>query len=322
MKLILFLAVLMLTVLLTACKTRETTSNVTSINTILQLPITEPPSSAQCINIFKAAGLPLTNIIYTDPTITKFDDTRILLDNRKAVPSCFLKICNSQKEATQKIEELAAFTDYKDGHLFQNDSMILFLPSTLSTNQVDQYKKIFLTFSYTSSLTKEEEKTKAPALSSSPDSKQATTYKIGHDLAAGEYVLFSNGSSNYYEITDRKHSSDNPIVHNYISTNVIVSIKKGEYLTLKQAYAVPIEQAPQLDTSKQGTFKVGLHLKAGDYKIALNEKSPLGFGYVEITKDATHFESSLITSNIFTATNTIHLSDGEYVYLSGAHIVK
>ena len=151
----------------------------------------------------------------------------------------------------------------------------------------------------------------------------AGTYKIGTDMPAGEYVLFVDGFSGYFSINKNSDGDlDNIIANDNFITNTIITVKKGQYLQLNGAYAVPIKQAKELDTTKEGMFKVGTHLKAGEYKIEVDKNSTAGYGYVEVSTDSTHTLDSVKTNDNFQGTKYITVKKGQYLKLSGAHIVS
>lgn len=90
-------------------------------------------------------------------------------------------------------------------------------------------------------------------------------YKIGLDIPAGEYVLFEDGTGtgSVYETADA--NGDDIVKVDFVGNSYIIGISDGNYLSLKHAYAIPIEENPAVDTTKSGMFKVGLHIPAGDY---------------------------------------------------------
>lgn len=144
------------------------------------------------------------------------------------------------------------------------------------------------------------------------------TYKVGKDLAAGEYVLYPNRSSGYFAILENSSGDFDAIISNEnFKEPVIVTINDGEYLKLSRCNAVPFEQA-KLDTSKPGQFKVGTHLAPGEYRIVIDEDS----AYYEVTTDSRHKISSIRTNDNISGNSYITLEDGEYIYLKRCHLEK
>lgn len=142
-------------------------------------------------------------------------------------------------------------------------------------------------------------------------------YKVGADLPAGEYVLISSGGG-YFEIcSDSTGSFESIIANGNFDTNSIVTVSDGMYLDFSRADAYAIDASPDLDISKEGMFKVGKHLPAGEYKIHSDDS-----GYVQVTSDSTQSFESILSNDNFTGDSYITLSDGQYITLSRANIVQ
>ena len=142
------------------------------------------------------------------------------------------------------------------------------------------------------------------------------TYKVGTDIPAGEYVLFSTMGGYFSVSSDSTGSFSSIIFNDNFDYNTIVTVSDGQYLDIKRSYAVPIgQQGYTLKTTGEGMFKVGLHIPAGEYKIVAD-----GDGYVEVSSDSTHDLNSIVTNDNFTGEKYITVSDGQYLKLSRAHI--
>lgn len=136
-------------------------------------------------------------------------------------------------------------------------------------------------------------------------------YKVGSDIKKGEYVLISNSTKikAYYEV---KTKNNKDIKSNGIfNKNVYVTVKDGEYLTLKDCKAYPIKYAPEIDTTGEGMYKVGRDIKAGEYKL-----NAVKDGYYEITNDSEH--TSIVDNEIFTGDKYVTVKDGQYLTLSNS----
>lgn len=105
-------------------------------------------------------------------------------------------------------------------------------------------------------------------------------YKIGQNMPAGEYVVFSYDDSGYVCISE--DSNQNNIIENEnFEYNTIIQVRDGDYLEISRAYAVPIDQA-KLKLNKSGSmYKVGYHIEAGEYR--LERTSDYG-GYYAVLK--------------------------------------
>lgn len=145
-------------------------------------------------------------------------------------------------------------------------------------------------------------------------------YRVGTDIPAGEYVLFAEDSLGYMEVdSDSSGNFESILCNDNFSYNTIVTVEDGTYLSLSHAYAVPFDEA-ELDTSGNGMFKVGVHIPAGEYKIAVDEDSAIGMGYLEVATDSGHQFASIRTNDNIESSTYITVNDGEYLTLDSCHI--
>ncbi len=152
---------------------------------------------------------------------------------------------------------------------------------------------------------------------------KAGTYKVGSDLPAGEYVLFcDNNLLGYMEVSsDSSGSLDSIIANENFSYNSIVTIKDGQYFKMQGSYAVPLAEVTTLDTSGDGMFKIGTHLPAGEYKLEADDNIT-GYGYYEVSSDSSHVLSSIVSNDNFEGNTYVTVSDGQYLKISSAKIIK
>lgn len=152
---------------------------------------------------------------------------------------------------------------------------------------------------------------------------ESSTYKVGTDIPAGEYVILADGYMGYAEVSkDSTGELDSIIANENFDYNTIFTLKEGQYFKMTGAYAMPIQQVTELDTTKGGMFKVGVHLPAGEYKVEVDEDSFIGYGYVEVAKKSTHNLNDIVSNDNFEGSKYITVKEGQYLKLSGAHIVK
>lgn len=152
--------------------------------------------------------------------------------------------------------------------------------------------------------------------SKSDDSIKEGTYKVGTDLAAGEYRLIGSG---YMQVsTDSTGSIDSIVTNDNFQNNTIVTVAEGQYFKFSGAKAYPIDKAPSVDTSKAGVFRVGKDLPAGEYKLTPEG----GSGYVQVSSDSKGAMTSIVSNENFSADTYITVSDGQYLTVKRAHIVK
>lgn len=151
---------------------------------------------------------------------------------------------------------------------------------------------------------------------------KSSTYKVGSDIPAGEYVVYADSFMGYVEVaSDSSGTLDSIITNSNISYNTIITVSDGQYLKLTGCYAVPLEENPPVDASGEGTFKVGTHISAGEYKVEVSSDNSIGFGYIQVSSDSTGVLSSIISNDNFEGSKYITVSDGQYLTLSGCHIV-
>lgn len=146
-------------------------------------------------------------------------------------------------------------------------------------------------------------------------------YKVGTDIPEGEYIVFADNSiSGYVEVSSSSTGElDDIIANENMSYNTIITIKDGNYLTLSGAYAVPFDEVTELDTSGEGMFKVGKHIKAGEYKLECTNGIS---AYYEVSSNSSHNIDSIITNDNFDNNAYITVKDGQYLTISGGKIAK
>lgn len=149
-------------------------------------------------------------------------------------------------------------------------------------------------------------------------------YKVGEDIPAGEYVVFADGFLGGYveRAKDSSGDLDSIITNDTVDTNIIITVKDGEYFNISDAYAMAIDDVPILDTTTGGMFKVGTHLKAGEYKIQIDEDASLGYGYIEVATDSSGELDSIRTNDGLESSMYITVKDGEYLTLVDCHIAN
>lgn len=137
----------------------------------------------------------------------------------------------------------------------------------------------------------------------------AGQYKVGVDIPAGEYVVFAKDSGYFCVSSD---SNGNDILFNdNFDYNSIITIFDGEYLELSRCYAIPFDMVEEMETGKTGCmFKVGTHIRAGEYKLDAGFDS----GYYCIYSNSRH--DYIIANDNFEGQRYVTVSDGQYLLLS------
>lgn len=148
------------------------------------------------------------------------------------------------------------------------------------------------------------------------DCYPAGTYLVGTEIPAGEYVLFCDSFLAYFELTE-----EGQMVDDSVSPSSIVTLKDNQTFYMEHCHAVPIQSAGKLDLSGDGMFKVGIHLPAGEYVLEMDEDSPLGYGYAEISENSSHQPDAVSQQIIVKGTVSITVSEGEYLKLCRCRIL-
>ncbi|NCO10729.1 DUF4190 domain-containing protein [Candidatus Saccharibacteria bacterium] len=139
-------------------------------------------------------------------------------------------------------------------------------------------------------------------------------YKVGADMAAGEYVVIGSG---YLQISSDSSGSFESIIENDNYTNrTIFLVKDGQYVEFSGRAYAPSE-APKVDTSDgelpAGKYKVGVDLPAGEYKLV-----PIGSGYYGLSTSASDSSDSLVSNDNFDTERYLTVQDGQYLKISRA----
>lgn len=158
------------------------------------------------------------------------------------------------------------------------------------------------------------------------DEKKVTTidagmYKVGVDISEGEYLISPTKDSGYYEITsDSTGSTESRIDNDNFSGTRYVTLKDGEYITLKRCQMTSVEniqpQKPQNGMLSNGMYKVGFDIEAGEYKLRTESS-----GYFEIRSNSRGGSQGRVTNDNFEGERYITVSDGQYLQLSRCSLI-
>ncbi|MBR1846058.1 MAG: hypothetical protein IJ792_05605 [Oscillospiraceae bacterium] len=148
-------------------------------------------------------------------------------------------------------------------------------------------------------------------------------YKIGTDMPAGVYLVEAGwGGMEYIEVAkDSTGTLDSIISNDNFSNRTYIEVSDGQYLKFGGT-ATPAEEAPAYVSDglyPDGQYLVGKDIPAGEYRVSV-EETGLGYGYIEISKDATGTLNSIISNDIIETDIYQTLKEGQYVKLSGAYI--
>ena len=155
---------------------------------------------------------------------------------------------------------------------------------------------------------------------------KAGTYKVGTDIAPGEYLVFSSGHTYIESAKDSSGNLDSIIFNDNIMSDAhtYVTLNEGEYFKMTGGEMYPVEDAdsviPENGLYQDGMYKVGQDIPAGEYKVILT--SSLGMGYLEVSSDSSHQLGSIVTNDNVQADTYITVKENQYLKLQGLEIQK
>lgn len=138
------------------------------------------------------------------------------------------------------------------------------------------------------------------------NSYRAGQYKVGADIPSGEYILFADDGIGYFSVSS--DSNQNNIIFNEnFEYNTIITVYDGDYLDLARCYAVASSENPDVNTSKTGMFKVGVHIPSGEYK--LDSKGDNGYYCIYSSSR----QDNIVSNDNFNGQTYVTVSDGQYL---------
>lgn len=149
------------------------------------------------------------------------------------------------------------------------------------------------------------------------------TYKVGVDIAAGEYCIFAMDSNfgGYYSV-NADSVGDSIIGNENFDYNAFVTVSDGQYLELNRAMAIPAEQIAgspyAIMTDGEGEFRIGIDLPAGEYKLESTDEID---GYYCVY-DSSAPDAPIVTNENFSGQSYVTVSDGQYLLLSRCKIAN
>ncbi|HYF75008.1 MAG TPA: hypothetical protein VD757_00360, partial [Candidatus Nitrosocosmicus sp.] len=147
-------------------------------------------------------------------------------------------------------------------------------------------------------------------------------YKVGNDVAAGEYLIASNGSMAYFQVTsDSSGTLESIITNDNFGTFRYIKVKDGQYIEMKNAEMVPIEKAPVLQPVDgkyiPGMYKVGRDIEPGEYKVIPDGN---GMSYVEVSSDCKGEFMDIVSNDNFDSEQYVTIKEGQYIKMNGCYI--
>lgn len=153
--------------------------------------------------------------------------------------------------------------------------------------------------------------------------KKAGMYKVGAEIPAGEYVIQPQGDAAYYEVSTDSSGSMNSIIANDLlaGCSVYVSVRDGQYLTVRSAKFTAAEtyEARPASPIKQGMYRVGRDISAGEYKVTSNGMAT----YCAVQKDSYNTIGSILTNDaLFEGAKYVTVRDGQYLLIKDCTAVR
>ena len=153
---------------------------------------------------------------------------------------------------------------------------------------------------------------------------KAGTYKVGTDILAGEYLIISEDYA-YIEVSKDSTGDLESIIFNenlMSASHMYATIREGEYLKVTGATIYPVDSAPSIvpkdGVYRNGQYKVGSDIPAGEYKYTLDSSD--GFGYIEVNKSSDHDLMQIVSNDNPEADGYITVSDGQYLSITNMYI--
>lgn len=141
------------------------------------------------------------------------------------------------------------------------------------------------------------------------------TYRVGVDIAPGEYVLFPDGLG-YFEVNADTNGNDT-ISNDNFSYPRYITVNSGVFITISDAKMYPIAKAPAITFPSDkyvGYLKVGRDIEPGTYLV----KTYGGEGYYEICDEY----DEIFDNNFFKNQTYITIKEGQYLMLSKCFIPR
>lgn len=165
-----------------------------------------------------------------------------------------------------------------------------------------------------------------------PDKKQAPSknnviskfedgeYIVGKNMPEGEYKILSDKGYGFFECSSNPSSPESTVIYteNFKGNSYFI-VHKGQYVRIRDCYAIPIAKAPKFSGPNitEGVYKVGFDIPAGQYTI----KHGGNGSYFEITK-VPHDISAILSNNLIDNDIVVNVNNGQYLKLSNTSAVK
>ena len=156
---------------------------------------------------------------------------------------------------------------------------------------------------------------------------KAGMYKVGSEIAVGEYVVEATGNLGYFQISsDSSGEFDSIIVNDNLSKGEFgyVIVEDGDYIQLQNCRmylsAEKTIQPANLEKIPSSTYKIGKDLPAGEYKLTVKRQP----AYWERSRNPRDSIFGIIANDTIENSAYVRVSEGEYFKITGveASLVK
>lgn len=147
------------------------------------------------------------------------------------------------------------------------------------------------------------------------------SYRVGEDVPAGDYIIYADDytgidtgshfvSGGEFEVRESTSADANLVLYDGVDTFMFVTITDGQYLKLDRCSMYPIDYTDKIDTTKEGGFRVGTDIPAGEYKVVEDDDDEV-LSYPVISVYSSYASmTDLVTCQDVSGSGYIEVKDG------------
>lgn len=145
-------------------------------------------------------------------------------------------------------------------------------------------------------------------------------YAVGRDIPAGEYLMVQTKLDSSQVIVSADAMAEEWLAMGIPQPSIYFTLQGGEFVTLADTRAFPIDKAPLVSTNPDGTlpygqYLVGRDIPAGTY--VMYESDPVFYGNVDVRSDALNRYPSIKGQDTYSGRIYVTVSEGEYLTFRG-----
>lgn len=154
---------------------------------------------------------------------------------------------------------------------------------------------------------------------------KAGTYKVGTDIEAGEYLFFAEDYNGYIECAiDSTWTEESILFSGTIVSHSYLTVKDGEYIRIESGEMYPVAIAPSVVPEdkiyRDGMYKVGQDIPAGEYKVKVVGTTEEFYGYYDVSTDSRFDYNTIVTEAYIEADTYLTVKEGQYLWLEAVEI--